>query len=207
MAEGEGRGGGRGQRGAEVHQWNGKDRKRILLHVSKTEFKFWKNFEFKYFILAARSCYSSKSDTWSDLLQVLLWNKAAHASVGTTRSRGEMDGACCDKDKVTKPFKETLYSELTQSDAFNMHSLCATGGNENCIRNHWTSPEIKSHFSHKNANIFVCVQQTLKAAALFVPLLLFKPACVCSSRALSPERGAVLMNGKLLWSWSRESER
>lgn len=82
-----------------------------------------------------------------------------------------------------------------------MYSPRATGeSGQNYIRNHWTSPEIKSHCGHKNANIYI--QQSLKVVTLFVWLHVFKLVDFCHSCVfiLAPETVAVLINGKLLWS-------
>lgn len=82
-----------------------------------------------------------------------------------------------------------------------MHSLRATSeAGQSYIRNHWTSPEIKSHSGRKNANIYV--QQSLKVATLFVRLHVFKLVRFRYSGVFlpPPETVAALINGELLWS-------
>lgn len=107
--------------------------------------------------------------------------------------------------KVTKSFNKPFYMRWLGA----VHSICiqdmALMGTKNFIRKHWTSPEIKSGFSHKNAN--VCVQHSLKAAAVFVCSRVFEFVCLRHGCAftLSLETAAALMNGKLLWSQDSKS--
>lgn len=79
-----------------------------------------------------------------------------------------------------------------------MHLFGATGeAGRNYIRKHWTSPKIKSHFGHKNANI--CMRQSVAVATVFVRPRVF--LCVCALLPLSSGTGAALMKGKPLPSW------